>query len=52
MVDNKNNEHSPEVNDTNIELVTENKTRKKFQTRRIMQIKKLHKNNRLTNIKR
>lgn len=52
IVNNKNNESSPKNNDKNIELLTENNTRKTVQPRRILQVKKLHKNNRLTNIKR
>lgn len=52
MVNNKNNEPSSKNNDKNIELLTEKNTRKTVQPRRILQVKKLHKNNRLTNIKR
>ena len=51
-ISNRNSDKLTKVNDKITELLTENKTRKKVQPRRILQVKKLHKNNRLTNIKR
>lgn len=48
---NRNAETLTKVNDKITELLTENKPRKTVQTRRLLQVKKLHKNNRLTNIK-
>ena len=48
---NRNAETLTKVNDKITVLLTENKPRKTVQTRRLLQVKKLHKNNRLTNIK-
>lgn len=50
-LDNRNAETLTKVNDKITELLTEYKPRKTVQPRRLLQVKKLHKNNRLTNIK-